>query len=70
LRARIYGDKSGVYKFAILRRRRPARDHNKDSQIGGTAPGLPQGDDEIMPCTHKSLMSVMPRDSDRKADIA
>ena len=43
---------------------------SKDSQIDGTAPGLPQGDDEMRPCTHKSLMSVFPRDSDRKADIA
>jgi hypothetical protein len=43
---------------------------HKDSQIDGTAPGLRRGDDEIRPCTHKSLMSVMPRDSDRKADIA
>jgi hypothetical protein len=43
---------------------------HKDSQIDGTAPGLLQGDDEIRPCTRKSLMSVMPRDSERKADIA
>ena len=43
---------------------------HKDSQIDGTAPALPQGDDGIRPFTHKSLMSVMRRDSDRKADIA
>jgi len=42
---------------------------HKDSQIDGTAPGLPQGDDEIRPRIHKSPMSVMPRDGDRKAGI-
>jgi len=42
---------------------------HKDSQTGGTAPGLPRGDDEMRPFSHKSLMSVMPATATEKADI-